>query len=159
MKSIRGLVERAMGYNEDRGDSLEVQSLPLMDISSNADTAALQEAEAKAFYLELARYGLAGLVLFLLVWFVLRPVSSRFLAGAAAVTEKDTGGSRDDDAAAAEEQPSRSNAVEAALKSMQLPALGLMKGDNLALQSAARELITRDPKVSARIIQQWTRQI
>lgn len=159
LKSIRGLVERAMGYNEDRGDSLEVQSLPLMDISSNADTAALQEAEAKAFYLELARYGLAGLVLFLLVWFVLRPVSSRFLAGAAAVTEKDTGGSRDDDAAAAEEQPSRSNAVEAALKSMQLPALGLMKGDNLALQSAARELITRDPKVSARIIQQWTRQI
>ena len=77
LKSIRGLVERAMGYDEDRGDSLEVQSLSLVDMSINADTEALQEAESKAFYLELARYGLAGVALFLLVWFVLRPMSSR----------------------------------------------------------------------------------
>jgi len=74
---IQKLVERAMGYDEDRGDSVSVQSMPLVDISSRADGAALDDAEARAFYMQAARYGIAALALMLLGWFVLRPLAKR----------------------------------------------------------------------------------
>ncbi|MFQ5519427.1 MAG: flagellar basal-body MS-ring/collar protein FliF [Mariprofundus sp.] len=77
LNSLKSLVERAIGYDEDRGDSVEIQSMPLLDVSSNADIEALNSAENKVFYLELARYGVAGLALLLLGWFLLRPLSQR----------------------------------------------------------------------------------
>lgn len=77
LAEIQKLVERAMGYDEDRGDSVTVQSMPLVDISSSADTAALDKAEARVFYMKAARYGTAALALMLLGWFVLRPLAKR----------------------------------------------------------------------------------
>jgi flagellar M-ring protein FliF len=151
LKSIRGLVERTMGFNEDRGDSLEVQSLSLVDISSNADTAAMQEVETKAFYLELARYGVAGLALLLLAWFVLRPMGKRFLSQESeAVTEN---AERE---MAVLNQPT--NAVETALGAMQMQTIESGDLEQQALQGAAREMISQDAKTAARIIQQWTQQ-
>ena len=153
LKSIRGLVERAMGYDEDRGDSLEVQSMALTDISSTEDAAILQEAETKAFYLDMARYGVAGLALLLLVWFVLRPLSKGFRT-------KESNNPAESKAENEEiEMSETQDAVAAALSAMSVPALGSMKGENLTLQRAAREMVTQDPKLSARIIQQWTRQV
>ncbi len=150
LKSIRGLVERTMGFNEDRGDSLEVQSLSLVDISSNADTAAMQEVETKAFYLELARYGVAGLALLLLAWFVLRPMGKRFLSQGEAAT-----GNAGQEMAALNKPD---NAVEAALAAMRVQAIGSDNLEQQALQGAAKEMITQDTKMAASIIQQWVRQ-
>lgn len=82
LKGLRTLVERAIGYDEDRGDSVEIQSMPLLDISSSADSEALDAAENKVFYLEIARYGVAGLALLLMAWFLLKPLSQRLSAGA-----------------------------------------------------------------------------
>ncbi|ATX82919.1 flagellar M-ring protein FliF [Mariprofundus ferrinatatus] len=149
LKSIRGLVEKAMGYNEDRGDSLEVQSMSLVDISSNEDAAAMQDMEAKAYYLELARYGVAGLALLLLAWFVLRPLGKRVL-----VQDSDAGNVNDEQPALSG-QPSDS--VEAAIEAMQL-SIGSENLEHKALQVAAKEMIGKDTQMAARIIQQWTRQ-
>ncbi|MDX8390336.1 MAG: flagellar basal-body MS-ring/collar protein FliF [Mariprofundaceae bacterium] len=77
LKAIRTLVERAVGFDEDRGDLVEVQSLPLMDISSGGDDTALTDAENKTFYIELARYLVATIALILLGWFLLRPMAQR----------------------------------------------------------------------------------
>jgi len=74
---LQTLIERAMGYDEDRGDSVSVQSMPLIDISNTTDENALQAAESRVFYMQVARYGLAGLALLLLAWFVLRPLAIR----------------------------------------------------------------------------------
>jgi len=81
LKGLKALVERAVGYNEDRGDTVEIQSLPLIDISSPADSEALTSAENNSFYIEIARYGVAGLALILLGWFLLRPLSQKLSAG------------------------------------------------------------------------------
>jgi flagellar M-ring protein FliF len=153
LKSLRGLVERAMGYDEDRGDSLEVQSLSLMDISSNEDTAAMQEAETKTFYLQLARYGLAGFALLLLVWFVLRPMGKRFTShqGATGAATGDSGM----DMGSANQSP---DAVGAALSAMKLPVFGAGNPEQQALQVTAKEMVSQDARVAANIIQQWTRQ-
>ncbi len=77
LANLQQLIERAMGYDEDRGDSVSVQSMPLIDISSSADEGALQSSENRVFYLQVARYSLAGLALLLLAWFVLRPLAAR----------------------------------------------------------------------------------
>jgi len=77
LAQLQKLIERAMGYDEDRGDSVNVQSMPLIDISSTSDEDALQSAENRAFYMQVARYSLAGLALLLLAWFVLRPLAVR----------------------------------------------------------------------------------
>ncbi|GAV20009.1 flagellar M-ring protein FliF [Mariprofundus micogutta] len=84
LANIQKLVERAMGFNEDRGDSVDVQSMPLVDISSSADSEALTAAENQAFYMQIARYSLAGLALLLLAWFVLRPLAQRMQESAEA---------------------------------------------------------------------------
>lgn len=77
LANLQKLIERAMGYDEDRGDSVSVQSMPLLDISSASDQGELQSSENRVFYMQAARYSLAGLALLLLGWFVLRPLASR----------------------------------------------------------------------------------
>jgi len=155
LKSIRSLVERTMGFSEDRGDSLEVQSLSLVDISSSADTTAMQDEETKAFYLEAARYGVAGLALLLLAWFVLRPLGQRMAANEPASGTAAT-------AHAGQQMPasgqSSNNAVETALSAMQMQAIESGDLEQQALQHAARDMINQDAKTAARIIQQWTQQ-
>lgn len=76
IQAIRALVQRAAGFDEQRGDSIEVQSLPLINISSDDDAVALQESEQRAFILEMIRYGVIALVLLLIAWFILRPLAS-----------------------------------------------------------------------------------
>jgi len=144
LKSIRNLLERAMGYDEDRGDSLEVQSLPLVDISSHEDTQALEAAEQKSFYLDLARYGVAGLALLLLAWFVLRPMATR-------LTTPQTNARQD------------TQGIDMA-SNMALtapPALTAMPGASAAhveSQNLAKSLASEDPNLTARILHQWTQQ-
>lgn len=151
LKSIRGLVERAMGFNEDRGDSLEVQSMPLVDISSTEDATAMQGMETKAFYLELARYGVAGLALLLLAWFVLRPLGKRFASG-----ESGSATGNPVQGRAALNNPA--HAVEAALGAIQMQGIDSGNLEQQALQGAARDMISEDTRMAARIIQQWSQQ-
>jgi len=77
LKSLKLLAQRAVGYDEDRGDTVELQSMPLLDFSNHDDEDALKAEENKAFYFELGRYALAGLALFLIAWFLLRPLARR----------------------------------------------------------------------------------
>jgi len=77
LANIQKLIERAMGYDEDRGDSIDVQSMPLVDISSAMNNADLDSVSNQAFYMQIVRYSLAALALLLLAWFVLRPLATR----------------------------------------------------------------------------------
>jgi len=129
LKRLRALVERAMGYDEDRGDTLDVQSMPLVDISSSEDNEALTAIENKAFYMQMARYGLVGLALFLLAWFLLRPLTKR-LTSQHAITAR--------------------IADERANPALPAPALA-----NLEHQSAARKLAAENPAQAAHVLHQW----
>jgi len=77
LTNLQKLIERAMGFDEDRGDSVSIQSMPLIDISSTTDEVALESAQSRVFYMQVARYALAALALLLLGWFVLRPLAAR----------------------------------------------------------------------------------
>jgi len=77
LANIQKLVERAMGFDEDRGDSVSIQSMALVSVENSIDNQALDSAESQAFYMQIARYSLAALALLLLAWFVLRPLAAR----------------------------------------------------------------------------------
>jgi len=139
LNAIRNLIERATGYDEDRGDTLEVQSLPLADISDHADAKALEAAEQKTFYMELARYGAAGLALLLLAWFVLRPMS-KLIAVRNTASDK-----------------ARREIEMAAISGPETLALSARE-DHAEWQKTTKELVAEDPNLAARILNQWTQQ-
>ncbi len=128
LKSLRTLVERAIGYNEDRGDTVEIQSMPLLDISSSADASALEDAASKAFYLEVARYGVAGLALLLMAWFLLRPLSQRL---SSSTSEANEGAGR--------ALPSLSDEAYARLEQME----------------RARSAVITNPERASKVLSQW----
>jgi len=74
LSALKNLIRNASGFDEDRGDTVEVQSMALMDLSGAATTD-MDSIVDKTFYLELMRYGLATLALFFVAWFVMRPMA------------------------------------------------------------------------------------
>lgn len=130
LKGLKALIERAVGYNEDRGDTVEIQSLPLIDISSPADANALSSAENKSFYIEIARYGVAGLALILLAWFLLRPLSQRLAAGSDGDANESAG---------VRDVPGLSDEAYARLEQME----------------RARSAVITDPDRANKVVRQW----
>lgn len=82
LAKLRGLVEKAVGFDADRGDQLEVTTIPFKP-------AEVEEAKAvfgPELWLALARYGVVLLVALALVFAVLRPLL-RWLQRSAEVPE------------------------------------------------------------------------
>ncbi|MDX8401452.1 MAG: flagellar M-ring protein FliF C-terminal domain-containing protein, partial [Mariprofundaceae bacterium] len=130
LAAIRKLVERAIGFDEDRGDAVDVRSMPLMDIGSPADAEALAAAERKAFWLQMARYGLAALALMMLALFVLRPLAAR-LRESARATEPETGSGGE------------------------LPRLSADAFERLASLEQVRQRVASDPDRASRVLREW----
>jgi len=131
LANIRQLVERAMGYDENREDSLEVKSMPLMDISSNADNQALQSSENKVFYLQIARYGMAALALILFALFVLKPLARRL--------KKTT-------------EPAKQNPLLSLAEPHQLSPEAYQR---LANMEQVRQSVTQEPDRAHKVLREW----
>jgi|GEM_PF-750570 len=132
LKSLQTLVRGAIGYDEDRGDTVELQSMPLLDISSLPDAEALQSTENKAFYLEIARYGLVGVALFLLAWFLLRPLAQR-------ITSTDDSSEDSSENAALAYQPTLSDEARERLEKME----------------RARQAVSNNPERAGKVLNEW----
>ncbi|MDQ6951393.1 MAG: flagellar basal-body MS-ring/collar protein FliF [Mariprofundales bacterium] len=131
LSKLRGLVDSAIGFNEDRGDSVTIQSMPIHDISSRGEVADVNASlHGKAFYMDLARYGLAALALILMAWFLLRPLAQR-LAGDPSVTQEEE----------EEEDPFANLSEEAYAR--------------LAMVEKARIAVKHDPERAAKVITEW----
>lgn len=139
LASIQSLVQRAIGYDEDRGDTVDVQSMPLVDIHNPADAKALTDAQNRAFYLQVARYGLAGLALVLIALFILRPLAKRLTNPTVRAPKPEVPEFSDGMAAVAAALPNASV-------------------QHLEFQSPAKKLAEANPDQTALILQQWMRE-
>lgn len=129
LHAIENLVRNASGFDEDRGDTVEVQSMPLHDLSG-ASIGDMEELIDKSFYLELMRYGLGVLALALVAWFVMRPMAKRMAS---------------DDAAEQNQALGLDHNGE--------PLRGISES---GLQmSKARAAILNDPNRASRVVQEW----
>ena len=130
LKSLQTLVKGAVGFDEDRGDTVELQSMPLLDISSSPDTEALQALENKEFYLEVGRYSLVALALILLAWFLLRPLAQRISS------------EKSDNSDENRQVPG-------------YPALSEEASQRLEQMTRAREAVINNPERASKVLREW----
>jgi flagellar M-ring protein FliF len=129
LRSIKTLVQNAIGFNEDRGDTVEVQSMSLMDLSSAA-AVDMEGVVDKTIYLELMRYGLAMLALILIAFFIMKPLAKRI---------------------------SESKTEE--LNALGLDANGLStagaESEHVAQMNKARSAVLNNPDRASRVVNEW----
>jgi len=136
LKTFQGLIERAIGFDEDRGDSVEIKSLPLIEISSQLDQQALTAQENKSFYLELARYGLAGIAMLLLAFFILRPLAKHL----------------------GESSENKMQANDKNTSSETLAALPPTAYAHLETMEKTHQAISHQPERASKIVREWVEQ-
>jgi len=132
LSNLRALVNSAIGFNEDRGDVVTIQSMPIHDISSShlAQNPAMEKSMNKAFYMELARYALAIIAMLLMAWFLLRPLAQRLSQTANQIEEEEE-----------EEDPFANLSEEAYAR--------------LAMVEKARIAVKHDPDRASKVLAEW----
>ncbi len=142
LEQIQNLVQQAMGYSRERGDTLNVVNSPFA-VASVEPTAVLpvwRQPDNIAMATSAGKYLLAGLLL-LYVWFaVLRPLLRKHLKPEIAP-----------------QVPEPVLAVETAVKGPTAEEQAQERQDKRQLDNAeyARETAARDPRMVAILIKQW----
>ncbi|MDX8412849.1 MAG: flagellar basal-body MS-ring/collar protein FliF [Mariprofundales bacterium] len=133
LSSLRTLINSAIGFDEDRGDLVTIQSMPIHDISSSqfAQSPEMEKTMNKAFYMELARYALAIIAMLLMAWFLLRPLAQRLSQTANQTAEEDE----------EEEDPFANLSEEAYAR--------------LAMVEKARIAVKHDPDRASKVLAEW----
>lgn len=133
LKSLERLVASAMGLNEDRGDTIEIQSMPLMDLSGASD-AVLDDLTDTALYFEIARYALAMLTLLLVAWFIMRPIAKRILSG----------------------EPDTQEALSMELEGF---TSGNIESEHIQQMNRTRQAVLSNPERASRVVNEWVNSV
>ena len=129
LKALQSLVTNAIGLNEDRGDTIDVQSMPLLDISGSSDVA-MDELSDTAMYFELARYGMAALALLLVAWFIMRPIAKHMLT----IEERE---------------------LDALPLDLQGFTSGAIESEHVQQMNQARKAVLSNPDRASRVVNEW----
>jgi len=129
LMSLQNLISNAAGFDEDRGDAINIQSMPLMDLSGTTGMD-MDSMVDKTFYLELMRYALAGLALVLVGWFVMRPIAKRM-----AVVDKPE--------------------AIAALAEDEAAPVASLQSESVEQMQKVRKAVLHDPDRANRVVQEW----
>ncbi|MBF0281263.1 MAG: flagellar M-ring protein FliF [Zetaproteobacteria bacterium] len=146
MKGLRQIVMRSVGYDEDRGDLIELQSVPLMSMDNSKEDAELKAAEDRVFMITMVKYALLGLALILFALFVLRPLIGRLAMGGS------MSGSGDGLGGDLSMRSEAEDVIKNTLSAKQVVA-------SSAAQRGAMEIVnqiaTEDPEKTASIMRKW----
>jgi len=74
LTDIKGIVSRAVGINEERGDKIEVLNVPFEAEGLADEKGLLDAAERKEMIFSFSKYGLYALIFAALFFFVIRPI-------------------------------------------------------------------------------------
>jgi flagellar M-ring protein FliF len=150
---IADLVREAMGYNKERGDTLNVVNSPFAgpEKDPNDDLPIWKRPETIALAMEGSKYILPGLLLLYLFFGVLRPMVKKLKKNLAPPEPEP-----EPEAAAEEKEDEDEDAVVELSEEQQLEAeiaaARRTYQDNL---EAARQLAKSDPKMVANIVKTW----
>jgi flagellar M-ring protein FliF len=85
LNDIKDLIARAVGYDEKRGDKIEVLNMPFELEGLNEERELMQKAERQELIKTIATYGALAVVALLLLLFVARPLLRKDKKGKAAL--------------------------------------------------------------------------
>jgi flagellar M-ring protein FliF len=144
LAQIRGLVEKAVGHDAQRGDAVEVTSIPFRPAEPVEAPQGFWRPELVA---TLVRYGVAALVALLLVVGVFRPLL-RWLASASRapeITEPLT--------VAEMERRLAGEGREGTLEIEEQPPSETVKRENL--KKRLGEMVQQEPEIAAQLVRSW----
>jgi len=159
---ISDLVKEAMGYNKDRGDSLNVVNTQF-SIEAEPELPLWKQPEMIALAKEIGRYVLLGIVLLYLYFGVLRPIIYK-ISGREEREAKERADAEAAAAAAAAEAAAAEAEAEALYDPDDPDAIVQLSGepeeiDERAAYKAnlesAKQWAIKDPKLVANIIKAW----
>lgn len=140
LRQINDLVREALGYNQDRGDSVSVANAPFTAIEkSEMELPLWKDPDILAMAKELFKYGAIAAILAYLMLKIILPLVRTMLQPPPAAAQRHVGGNINivDEEEEEARQPSAVKAFDQKL-------------------GQARELAQQDPKVVANIIKDWT---
>lgn len=140
LRQINDLVREALGYNQDRGDSVSVANAPFTAIEkSEMELPLWKDPDILAMAKELFKYGAIAAILAYLMIKIILPLVRTMLQPPPAAAQRHVGGNINivDEEEEEARQPSAVKAFDQKL-------------------GQARELAQQDPKVVANIIKDWT---
>lgn len=137
---ITDLVKEAMGYNKDRGDTLNVVNSPFagIDKEETVKPPIWERPEAIEMAMQAAKYLLLGLVLLILYFKVLKPLLGKLNPEPLALTDESG------------EAVRKTHELE-----QEVGPMGTHEHSYQQNLEAAKELARKDPKVVANIVKAW----
>lgn len=137
---ITDLVKEAMGYNKDRGDTLNVVNSPFagIDKAEAVKPPLWERPEAIDMGMQAAKYLLLGLVLLILYFKVLKPLLNKLNPAPLALTDESS------------EEARKTQELEE-----EAGPMGTHEHSYQQNLEAAKELARKDPKVVANIVKTW----
>lgn len=153
LTKITSLVKESVGFNETRGDTIEVTNVPFIampQLEDEAETPLWQSG----WFIDTAKQVVGGLLLFLLVLMILRPISKSLSEQRVQVTDVS------DEAKAVLAGPGASLGDEGGADEEAAEAARLELDDPEKEQSLdlIRELIADDPKHVSQIVKTWIKE-
>ena len=148
LEKVQSLVREAVGFNEQRGDSVSVQNAPFMSepVAAAEDVPLWQKPEVRDY----ARQGLGSLVVLVLIFAVLRPVlRSLMSAPLRAAPPPLTVQARDAAAVLAQDRATIGAQTISQPQALSKPA---PYDEKLA---QARSAVSQDPKRVAQVMKTW----
>lgn len=136
---ITDLVREAMGYNKDRGDTLNVVNSPFATAHEEPLPPLWKRPEMIDMAIQAAKYVLLGIVLLILYRKVLKPMLNKLNPEPLSLTDETTG-----------EGAEKVQEIE-----QDLGPMGVQQHTYQQNLEAAKELARSDPKVVANIVKAW----
>ncbi len=143
LKQINDLIKEALGFNQERGDSVSVANAPFTEIEkTELATPLWKDPENVSFFKEIFKYGLIALIIAYLLLKVVRPLV-RVVVEPPALEDKTPALSHQLDALVGESEGAGD-------------APAPVVDDLTKKLESARDLARENPKVIANIINNWT---
>jgi len=144
MAKYRTIIQNAIGYDEVRGDSVEVVNLPFERVEVDEDIERMYvEAERRLFWAPYVKYGIMLALAMVVIFFVVRPVLKTILTARPERTPPE-------DRLLTEEERARLEMTK------ELPKLD--EADKKPAVERVRELAEEDPEHMARLIRGWLKE-
>lgn len=155
LNNIRRLLQGGIGFNMQRGDTLEVVTVPFV----RDDLTSLEEAPIweQSWFMKLVRLGLGALVIIVLILSVVRPMLKRL------INPDDTLEAYNEDALSAGVDIG-DNTLEMLNKDFDESAVGFAPDGSLQLPDlhgdedllkAVRALVANEPELSSQVVKAW----
>jgi flagellar M-ring protein FliF len=152
LAKFRDIVKSAVGYNEARGDRVEIANIPF-EIQADPEEAAMAAEARRAFWLQIGRYGAYVVLGVLCLLFVVRPLLAWIMtAGATETMLPRTVQELEADTGAGEMLPEAAGVMGQLSEGREA-----VKPTGQQLRTQLAEFVTSEPERAAELLRTWLR--